>query len=714
MRKKTRTNKKYYSKERKPFINRPNNNQKKGMEFKESKPHSILCLKKYLSLFINIRFIIIIFNIFLSFYINSQVQKLPNNETQENTSNNNNNTNINYLDTENKFKLSYYEKNIDYSNYSTSIKPIALYVPDFYQQKKEDSNPFYYLNKVKPIFNDHHQPRKPGDKNYINFYNLANNKVIKRQIDLAKSHGIYGFAIYFYWFLGKTIFDKPLKIIHRTHLDFHYMLIWKNENIYNLNNELLLEEKYNDNDPELFMKDIKIYLMDKKYIRIDEKPVIGIYKPNNIFKKYEKIIMWREKARELGIGEIYIITDSNNYINRDLNHVKLFDAVYESPPHEYLKNFFERTKNFIFFYSGVIYKSFSYKKISESKSESQDLPIYRGSTLEWDNSLLTSKSIIFDDYSPELFYLFNKFIINWTFKNNNESNKFIFINAWNNYFEGIYLEPDEKFGYASINALSKALFDLSYKDKVYNISLLNAKTYIAVQAHIFYQEMIEDIVNKTNNIPVKFDLFITTDSNQKIEFVKNYIKKYSQAQNYFIKLVQNKGRDLIPFLEQIGEVLDDYKYICHIHSQKEYFRFGISWTNFLLSNLLGSKELVSEILNDFEHYEQLGIVFPEPHSDLNDINEISDYSLHLKSIMKSNMNFIINKMIQGYQIENDMEFPEANMFWAKIDAIYQLFKTDLSMYLQGESQPLLNAIGRLWLYIAKYNGYSYKKILKYY
>ena len=59
-------------------------------------------------------------------------------------------------------------------------------------------------NQAKPLFESHHQPRKPGDKqNYLEYYNLSEPETILKQIDLAKSHGIYGFGIYYYWFSVK-------------------------------------------------------------------------------------------------------------------------------------------------------------------------------------------------------------------------------------------------------------------------------------------------------------------------------------------------------------------------------------------------------------------------------------------------------------------------------------------------------------------------------
>ena len=130
----------------------------------------------------------------------------------------------------------------------------------------------------------------------------------------------------------------------------------------------------------------------------------------------------------------------------------------------------------------------------------QDFPIYKGSVLEWDNTLMDKNVKIYGEYNPELFYIMNKILIKWTKDNYNEQNRFIFINEWNNYYEGTYLEPDEKYGYCSINALSKALFNLSYRNTNYNLSKLKQECLIAVQAHIFYEDLVNEIINKTNNI----------------------------------------------------------------------------------------------------------------------------------------------------------------------------------------------------------------------
>ena len=122
-------------------------------------------------------------------------------------------------------------------------------------------------------------------------------------------------------------------------------------------------------------------------------------------------------------------------------------------------------------------------------------------------------------------------IIEWTTLKYNNTNRFIFVNAWNEWCEGTYLEPDEKYGYASINALSKAIFNISYNNNNYNLSYLKVETKVAIQAHIYYEDLISEIINKINNIPVKY---ISTDSIKTKNLIIKHIKKRTNLNNYEI------------------------------------------------------------------------------------------------------------------------------------------------------------------------------------
>ena len=173
--------------------------------------------------------------------------------------------------------------------------------------------------------------------------------------------------------------------------------------------------------------------------------------------------------------------------------------------------------------------------------------------IEWDNTPEKENSTIFNDYSPEKLYIITKIIINSSELFFNKNNNFLFINGWNNWKEGSYLEPDDKFGYASLNALSKALFNINYRNDNYNLANLTNICRVAVQAHIFYKDLIIDIINKTNNIPIKFDLYISTNSFEIKNIIIQIVKQLSKANHYELIIVDNKGRDVLPLLVQLKD-----------------------------------------------------------------------------------------------------------------------------------------------------------------
>ena len=207
-------------------------------------------------------------------------------------------------------------------------------------------------------------------------------------------------------------------------------MIWVNENWTRKwdgkDNEILINQEYKPEDPVNFIKDIKKYVKDKRYIKIDNKPVLGLYEPNKIPNLKQTITIWREKSRELGIGEIFILISINQNKTEDFQNLNLFNASYEFPPRN-IQPLYRIFKKKTFIYSELIYKSINF---NETKTNSKKFPFFRGSMVEWDNCPRTNKCGIFDHYSPEKFYLFNKIIIDWTIKHYNKEQRFIFISKF--------------------------------------------------------------------------------------------------------------------------------------------------------------------------------------------------------------------------------------------------------------------------------------------
>lgn len=137
------------------------------------------------------------------------------------------------------------------------------------------------------------------------------------------------------------------------------------------------------------------------------------------------------------------------------------------------------------FYNYLLYKNI------ELINEINNYIYYRCHFLDYNDFSNKSSPLIFKNYSTEKFYIFNNIIVNYTKKSFNNSNRYIFINAWNNWNKGSFLEQDEKYGYASLNSLSKSIFNLPYKN-INNCEMSNKRTIIAVQAHIYYEELIHE------------------------------------------------------------------------------------------------------------------------------------------------------------------------------------------------------------------------------
>ena len=624
------------------------------------------------------------------------------------------NKNVNgiYIECDNKSPE--YEKNIDFSSLKTNIKAIALYLPQFHETK--ENNQFWgkgftewtNVKRGRPLYEGHHQPRFPGDEyGYLGYYDLKNIKVFERQVKLAKSHGIYGFGIYYYWFSGKKVLQKPLdNFMKHSHIEFHFLLIWANENWTKKWNggdqEILIKQEYRQNDPQKYIKDIKKYIIDRRYIRIDNKPVLGLYEPSKIPNLARTISIWREKSKELGIGNIFILICMNKNKTQDFERLNLFDGAYEFPPRNSFENLRIPNKRTLL-YSELLYKS---SLFNETRINFKNFSLFRGTMVEWDNSARTINHEIFENYSPEQFYIFNKIIVNWTLNHYNKENQFIFINAWNEWGEGSYLEPDDKFGYASINSLSKAIFGISYSENFSSIG----ENRIAFFVFLNNEYLIEEIINKINNIPYIYDLFIYINNNINKEFLNQYIVLNSKAYYYEIKLIDNEKIYLLIFLYNFRYKAKKYKYISHINSiypdDIDYFD---EWKNYIYNNLIGNSKIISEIISDFEKNKEIGFIFPEIYykSKVQCHDKINDMDLIY-------LNHFLRKINPRAAILNKyVDFPEGNMFWAKINAIYQIFHLYPKIVFTKKNILMIERyFSKIWVFLVKINGFFYKKIFK--
>lgn len=368
------------------------------------------------------------------------------------------------------------------------IKPIAIYLPQFHPIPENDEwwgrgfTEWTNVTKAVPRFKDHYQPHLPAD---LGFYDLRVEESRLAQEKMAKEYGIYGFCYYHYWFNGKKMLDEPLKRkLKNPQEDFPFMLCWANENWTRswdgLEKEVLLHQDYNDDDDIAHMNHLcSTYFSDARYIKHEGKPVFIIYRPNLLKNMQKTIDIWRETARKNGVGELHIgymqsWATIDNYREIGFDFASEFQPNFGNSP-AIKESLWNRIINK--FRKKLRLKSKPKKSSKDKVLEFYDFVkqqkklVYHPNispsiTPMWDNSSRRkNNATIFTNSTPEIYGSWLEHILkNYPWEQNQE--KYLFINAWNEWAEGNHLEPCRKWGKGYLEMTKRVLSEKEneYKD----------------------------------------------------------------------------------------------------------------------------------------------------------------------------------------------------------------------------------------------------------
>jgi glycosyltransferase involved in cell wall biosynthesis len=363
-----------------------------------------------------------------------------------------------------------------YRRKEADAKLIAFYLPQFHAIPLNDK---YYgkgftewtnVTKAIPHFSGHYQPQLPYD---VGFYDLSNDDIMHRQVELAKMYGIYGFCFHYYWFSGTRQLEKPIfNYLNNKELDLPFCLCWANENWALLwdggDKNVIQPQELKEDDGEKFINDILPFFKDERYIKIDNKPVLIIYRPHlfNKTKFINFLTTIKNTAKENGVEDLYLITANSHGFSDDPKEWGL-DALVEFPPHgmknlEEYKPKGEVNPNF----KGTI---FDLEKFIKNKNylTSNNFKTFKSVFTGWDNTARKaySNGAVFYGDSPKLYKKWLNDSIDYTCKNLSQSEQMVFINAWNEWAEGAHLEPCQKYGYAYLQATKEVLEHKSNQNK---------------------------------------------------------------------------------------------------------------------------------------------------------------------------------------------------------------------------------------------------------
>ncbi len=567
------------------------------------------------------------------------------------------------------------------------VKLIAFYLPQFHPVPENDVwwgkgfTEWTNVSKAVPQFIGHYQPRLPGE---LGFYDLRVIDVQKRQIELARQHGIYGFCFYYYWFDDKRLLERPLnQFLSHPELDFPFCLCWANENWTRrwdgMENQILITQNYSPKWHIRFIEDIENMLRDKRYIRVDGRPLLIIYNPGKLPSAKAVLKEWRAYCRQRGIGELYVVAAQTlGFVDpRPMG----FDAAVELPPHNIrLPEITNAVELLNPTFGGEI---FDYRELVENQVSRNDTPhftLFLSVMTGWDNEpRRTCHGRTFAFSTPGLYAKWLRYACERTIDRLSLEKRLVFINAWNEWAEGAYLEPDRKYGYAYLQATAAVLRSLSRNQEKERERLkrnasrpapgkVRKRHDTAVILHMYYPELFEEIWAYLENLMGNFDLFVSIPKT--VSFSDEEI--YRRHRNAYVYRCENRGRDIAPFLQIFSYLYPlKYEFICKIHSKKSTHRVdGEPWRRDIYSKLLGSPDIVSKIKAALRRTD-IGIVAPAGH-----VLPSEHYWGLGNNVNKANVRRLCERS-RLYIGDLHFTFVAGSMFWFQPRALDLLSKLDI-------------------------------------
>ena len=379
------------------------------------------------------------------------------------------------------------------------MKPriIGLYLPQYHPIPENDEwwgpgfTEWNNVVRARPLFRGHYQPRIPAD---LGFYDLRLPEVREQQAALAREAGLEGFCYYHYWFgRGRQLLERPFnEVLASGKPDFPFCLCWANHDWTSKTWEkgnsmkrdtMIMQMHYDFEDHKLHFQNLLPAFRDSRYIKVDGKPLFGIWAPRKFPEIRRFIDMWQQMAKENGLDGIHFVgyTDNVRKVVRDENGKQSywgvhqagniykeildmgFDAVMSSGLYRAQSLYKGRWRTALSQFSQNTFITYSLRTDYARTMRNYYVPedawenVYPTLLPQWDRTPRAGrKSNPLVDSTPEKFQRTVEEAIALCQKKQPQ-HQLLFLKAWNEWGEGNYVEPDQKFGHGWLHAIKNAL-----------------------------------------------------------------------------------------------------------------------------------------------------------------------------------------------------------------------------------------------------------------
>ncbi|MFO1089508.1 MAG: glycoside hydrolase family 99-like domain-containing protein [Hyphomicrobiales bacterium] len=604
----------------------------------------------------------------------------------------------------------------------TDVQVVAFYLPQFHPIPENDAwwgrgfTEWTNVSKTVAQYEGHQQPKLPGE---LGFYDLRVPDVMRRQVELARQYGVHAFCFHYYWFSGKRLLEGPLDqfVTLADELAFPFCLCWANENWTRRwdghEEDVLIRQSYTKADVEAVFEDLCRYITHPSYLRVDGCPVILVYRAGQIPNVRKVMQAWRKLARARGLPGLHLVLTNAFETLDPLEHG--FDASCQFPPHglaQHLSDhqapllnpqFQGRVVRYDRLVDGVID---AYRQIEKPRA-----PFYPGVMPQWDNTARRPKtSFVFHGATPGLYARWLQAAMGLTRHLNPADRRLVFVNAWNEWAEGTYLEPDRRFGYGWLEATASSLELWSDRSRALTELAIEAtsgaerRSDTALFVHLFYEDLIEEFerrIKALGNV-LRADVLLSIGPHWTPRSLTRAIEALSPTR---IAVTENRGRDVLPFLKLLRQAYAmGYETGCKVHSKKSPHRVdGDAWRAQLLDGLLSTGS-IDRLQQAFFAAPDVGLAAPQQSFVRRDDGAVYQWNL-------DNCRMLARRFGMDFE---PADFVGGTMFWFRLEALRRLAQQqDLDGVFEPEfgqtDGTMAHAMERLFLPLVSHAGYRVLK-----
>jgi hypothetical protein len=340
---------------------------------------------------------------------------------------------------------------------------VAFYLPQYHRVAENDAwwgdgfTDWRNVTSARPLYPGHALPSPPGE---LGEYDLLSRETRAAQAALAREYGVYGFCYYFYWFGGRRLLERPLELmLEDGQPDLPFALCWANEpwtRRWDGREQDVLMPQHHDRVRDLaILDDLMPYFEDPRYIRIDDRPLLLVYRQGLMPDAPGLAADLRAEAVRRGLPGLFLC---NVLSIGDIERCAPgFDAAVEFPPHGTIgKEIRARDLGADRAFRGHIY-DYASTVMSAVARPNPWFPCFPGVMPRWDNTARKGpRAHIFHGSTPALFERWLRRASLDTSRRNPGA-PLLFVNSWNEWAEGAHLEPDERVGRGYLEVVRRVM-----------------------------------------------------------------------------------------------------------------------------------------------------------------------------------------------------------------------------------------------------------------